>query len=482
MDTFWILAALVLFGPAIWLVASRVWRTPETVPTPAWLAAANALFIFAGPFIVTVLFGDPAGGRGDSTANVVYVTCAYYLALAVVYGLLWRGFFGPLVGVRRGLSAIGTLKGCLLAARPRELLVLGAVVLAISLTLNVLYAVNISGGSDYFKMARLPYPVVILNTLTTPATLGIVAAMSWLAASRQPVTVRLLAGAIALGFLGNTLAAGRRELLYFSCMVGLGILWSGRRRLGVAVPLVVAMAYVVLFVFAPVFLRARLIYSSANSPGVVEAFRRAAEEQRTAVVDETGEELADNMRWRFATLGFWQDMYQQHQPGEFEGKILEQGLIMVMPRAFVGFSKYRLGAVDEALLGTEDICNNIALESFLDIGYQGPLIYGVVLGMVMALGDFLLALTALRSRALAVLASSVLIRLLLGPEVNLISFFSDVRTVLIYCLLAAAVAILFGRRPLRLPGPADASAGRRAVRPAYAGLPGPAVPAQGRLA
>jgi hypothetical protein len=348
------------------------------------------------------------------------------------------------------MSALATLRQCVTSARPNEILIAGGVLLSIMTYLNVAYALNVSGGSDYFKMARLPYSIVVLNTLTTPLTLGLAAALAWLVTSRQQAYVKVAAAVLLLVLLGNTIPAGRRELLWLICMIGLGVVWSGRKRLGIAAPFVFVSAYVVLFVFAPIFLRARLIYSSANSPGVVGAFQQAYNEQKTAVVDETSETLAENMAWRFNTLEFWGQMYEERGPGSAQGEILLQGVTMALPRALVGFWKYRLGAVDEDILGTIDICNSIPLESYIDLGYIGPLVYGAIFGLGYALADFFLALTGFRFRVLAILSSSVLIRLLLGPEVNLITTFSDFRTILIYFLFASLIGIIFGRRPMSL--------------------------------
>ena len=162
---------------------------------------------------------------------------------------------------------------------------------------------------------------------------------------------------------------------------------------------------------------------------------------------------------------------------------------MSLPRALVGFWKYRLGAVDEDILGTIDICNSIPLEAYVDLGYTGTFVYGAVFGLGYALADFLLALTGFRFRVLAILSSSVLIRLLLGPEVNLISTFSDFRTILIYFLFASLIGIVFGRRPMSLRGDAGnaraaspVASGRMlapAASPAIAGYATPPAPPRG---
>lgn len=330
METFALIVALFVFSPALWALFHQVWRRPEAISTPAWLAAANALFLFVGPLVTTVLGGSGSTGSAGQVWTVIYVCAVFYLALALVYTVLKRGVFGSFVGVRGGMSAFATLKQCIVSSTPTEVLVVGAVLIAITTYLNAVYELNVSGGGDYFKMARLPYAVVVINTLTMPMTLGMAAALAWLAASRQTPLVRLVAAALLLAILGNTLAAGRRELLWFGAMVGVGILWSGRRRLGVAIPFIGLAAYLVLFVFAPIFLRARLIYSSANSPGVAAAFRIAAEEQRAAVTDEASERLRENMSGRFNTLGFWEEMYASRSPGELDGQILAQGITMVL--------------------------------------------------------------------------------------------------------------------------------------------------------
>lgn len=449
MEAAAILVGLAIFAPAIWRVANQAWRNPDAISTPTWLAATNALFIFLGPLVTLLFFPSSQLGTSGQLWRIVYVTAAYFTTLAVVYAAIWKGLLRGFIGSRGGLSAIATLRQCIVSTKPAELLLAGGVLVAVTTALNAVYSLNVSGGGDYFKMARLPYPIVVLNTLTTPLTLGAAAGFAWLTSSRQRLLVRLIAALLLIVMVGNTLAAGRRELLWLGAMIGLGVLWSGRRRLGFAIPLVAVLAYVILFVFAPIFLRARLIYSSANSPGIAAAFRIAAEEQRTAVVNETSDKLRENMTWRFNTLYFWEEMYAARSPGEFDGQILAQGVMMALPRALVGFSKYKLGAVDESVLGTGDICNNLSLESYLDLGYVGPVVYGLIFGLLYAVADFLLALTAFRMRVLAILSSSVLIRLLLGPEVNLITCFSDFRTILIYFLVAALIAVLFGRRPMK---------------------------------
>ena len=99
----------------------------------------------------------------------------------------------------------------------------------------------------------------------------------------------------------------------------------------------------------------------------------------------------------------------------------------------------------------------MSLESYIDVGFFGPAIYGVVFGIVFFLCDSLIAFAALRHQMMAVLSSGVLMRSIFGPEANPITYFSELRSVAIYVILAMLLAAAFGRKSIQQAGERGAS-------------------------
>jgi hypothetical protein len=436
------------FLPLMVSMARRIFRSPETISTPAWLLVTNVLFILGGPIISWAIYGEDLTKSTRGAATVAGVIVAYSVLLAGTYFAVSRIVAG-LVGLHVE-SSVASLKRISAVAKPAEVLRWAVFVIAVQVISLSLYSLGLTGGTmAYDYKLRVPYAMLALYMLVGGASLGMAALLAKIALGQSDPQYRLAAAALLVAEYAITVFSGRRELIWLTLAVAFGVIWSGRRRWIVAAPFAIGLVYVVMFLFAPVFLRARALYSGGNAPSVAEAYQIAFEERSTDITGKTDFEAQRNTSWRFRTYAFWEQFYDERGPAFTQGKILAQAALMTLPRVIFGFAKFSLGVVDENLLETRfDICNNVSLESYVDLGMLGPVVYGVVFGVAFALCDALICFSGSRYRMVAALNIGVILRQLLGPEANPIAYFSELRTCLIYALLAVLFAILLGRKTM----------------------------------
>ena len=472
MGIVFLILGLACFIPLLWSMGRKIFRSPEAISTPAWLLATNAVFILAGPVIAFIGFGEDLTSSPRGAATVVAVLLGYSVFMAIGYTAAARFVSATNLASGKPVSAVAILRQAAEVVRPREVFFWAWIVLTIQIVSFSLYSLGLTGGNmAYDYKLQVPYPVLVAYMLFGQATLGLAALLARIAFGECSLRVRLIAGGLLLVEYGLTVLSGRRELIWLTVAVTFGIIWSGRRRWVAAMPFAIAIVYVVLFVFAPVFLRARVIYSGGNAPSVMEAYAIALGERADDVVGKADFEAQKNSSWRFRTYAFWEQYYEEKGPAFTEGKILMQAGLVVLPRAIFGFSKFALGIVDENLLETKyDICNNVSLESYVDLGFLGPAVYGLLFGAVFAFADSLMVFGGSRYRMMAVLAAGVMLRQLLGPEANPIAYLSELRSCLIFALLAILFATFLGRKSLMAAKPA----GQTRFTPGGASLTGPA--------
>jgi hypothetical protein len=449
MGTLFLILGLACFIPLFWSMGRRIFRAPETISTPAWLLSTNSAFILAGPVVAFLFLGEDLTSSPRGAATVTAVLLGYSVFLALSYFAVAKVVGAMNLASAPPVSAVAVLRQAADSIRPAEVFLWSGVVMTIQVLSFALYSLGLTGGNmAYDYKLNIPYWFLVLYMLFGQATLGLATLLSRIAFGQFSLRDRALAAAILLTEFGLTILSGRRELIWLTVAITFGIIWSGRRRWVAAMPFAVGIVYVVLFVFAPVFLRARLIYSGGNAPSVLEAYSIALNEREGDLVGQTDLEAQRNTSWRFRTYAFWEQYYEEKGPAFTEGKILMQAGLVVLPRGIFGLSKFALGVVDENLLETKyDICNNVSLESYVDLGVLGPAAYGLMFGAVFALCDSCIVWAGSRYRMMAVLAAGSMVRQLLGPEANPIAYFSELRSCLIFAILAAFIAMLFGRRP-----------------------------------
>lgn len=451
MGSYFLIAGLACLVPLIYSVARNFVRSPESISTPAWLNATNALFILGGPVFAFLFFGEDLTTSPRGAMTVVAVMVAYAAALALSYYGARQAVLMLSGGRNLVVSAVANLKHAAESTTPTEVFIWSAIVIGVQIVANYFYSLGLSGGNlAYDHRLHVPYVILAVYMLFGQASLGLAALLGRIAFANGKSSDRGIAALLLFVEFVITVLSGRRELLWLAIAVTFGIVWSGRRRWAAALPFAAVAMYLVLFLFGPVFLRARLIYSGSHAPGIVESYRMAIEEQGGDVLGKGELEAQRNTSWRFRTFAFWEELYADRGAGFTEGKILVQAALLMLPRAIVGHSKYSLGVVDENLLETKfDICNNVGLESYIDVGTVGPLVYGLIFGVTFALADALVTFAGSRNRIMAVLAAGSMLRHLFGPEANPIGYFSVLRTCLMYALLAILFTMVVGRKPFR---------------------------------
>lgn len=458
MGTLFLILGLACFMPLFWSMGRRLFTSPESISTPVWLLSTNSAFILVGPIVAFLFLGEDLTNSPRGAATVTAVLLGYSVFLAIAYTGVTGLVRATNLASAPPMSPVAVLRQAADSVRPTELFLWSSCVMTIQIVGFALYSLGLTGGNmAYDYKLSIPYWFLSLHTLLGQATLGLAALLSRIAFGRFSLHERAVAAALLVIEFAMTVLSGRRELIWLTVAITFGIIWSGRRRWIAAMPFAIGIVYVVLFVFAPVFLRARVIYSGGNAPSVLEAYSIALTERESDVVGKTSAEAQRNTSWRFRTYAFWEQYYEEKGPAFTEGKILMQAGLMVLPRGIVGFSKFSLGVVDENLLETKyDICNNVSLESYIDLGVLGPMAYGLIFGAVFALCDSLVVWAGMRYRMMAVLATGTLLKMLLGPEANPIGYLAELRACIIFALLAALIATLFGRRPIQSP-PRNAS-------------------------
>lgn len=450
MGIYSLILCLACFAPLMVSMVKNAFRSPEAISTPVWLLVTNVLFILGGPVFSWFFLGEDLTRSSRGAATIAGVIVAYSIFFAGAYFVVAKGVAG-LFGFRVE-SSVATLKRIGDVVKPAEVLRWSAVVIIVQFVSLSLYSLGLTGGTMArdFKL-HVPYAMLALYMLVGGASLGVAALLAKVALGRSDQRSRIAAFALLVAEYVVAIFSGRRELIWLTIAVAFGVVWSGRRRWVVAAPFAIGLIYFVMFVFAPIFLRARVLYSGGNAPSVIEAYQIAIQDRSTDVTGKTDLEAQRNMSWRFRTYAFWEELYEDRGPAYTEGKILIQAALMSLPRLIFGLSKFSLGVVDEDLLETRfDICNNVSLESYIDLGLLGTAAYGIIFGAAFAMCDALICFSGSRYRMVAALNIGVLLRPLLGPEANPISYFSELRTCIIYALLAVLFAIVLGRKAMRL--------------------------------
>jgi hypothetical protein len=314
------------------------------------------------------------------------------------------------------------------------------------------WGLGVSGGG--LAMLDLPYYLVIVLILFSTAIGTFTTVFSYQFFSRTAIHSKLLCiGALAINFVFASLL-GRRPVLMFFGFLTLGMMWAGKRRkifpivgLGLAV-------WFILFVFSPVFLRARNLWRTPNGPDVATAFQIAISEAGSADdAGKIGTQSKENVTARVSTYRMWLEFYERFMDRPLGGLAIAQALLMNLPRFLVGLQKYAYGPTVEYLYESNDISNNVCLESFLDLGALGPFVYGTGLAVLFFMVDLLLRRIALLNKYAALLAVGPMLQHLVSPEAGLIGYVSMLRNTIVLAVLAYIIALVIGRRPVSLISP-----------------------------
>lgn len=441
-----VLCTCLLLLPWLVVFCRYIIKRPEAIPTPVWIVSASVLLLFVGPLVMSVTTSGLTGsGQAAAAGRIMYATLAYWIMFTLTYRLVSSGRRTVLPDGPVGMqTAFGTLKAAAASVRPAPTFILYGVILALQTYFIRGYGLGVSGSGRV--MMDLPYGLVVVYLLIRSGLMPFTAIFTTqlFSPGSQWVKVWAVAGLavnVALGAM-----AGRRELLYTLLLASFGLTWSGRRRGAMSLVAAGLAAWFVFGVFSPIFLQARNIWQQKNAPGVMEAFRIAIE--RSASGDERGSAASEeNILARSNSLLFWLDLYEEQGTRTLGGRLLAQAFLMNIPRAISGWAKYAFGATEEYVLGTVDIANNVSLISLIDAGPAGPLLYGALFGVILALTDMLIAAIGMRNRYLAIVATGSIIPFLFSPEADLMGYVGVLRAALIYFAIAAGVSLVIGRYP-----------------------------------
>jgi hypothetical protein len=425
---------------------------PEAISTTAWMVTSNVAFLFIAPLLKGFISGESFVGHDHAASLIAAVTITFWWCFAAVYRLLSGRQRTSSPDGPHGLpTAVGVIKSATLSSTAIGAFLAFVPLLLIKLWLLKSRGLGVSGSGTLEVMLGLPYYVVIIMQLTNAAMMAFTAVFAYQFFSKATHLAKPLAG---LGLVVNVifaLLAGRREILYTGLLAAWGLTWSGRRRGALAVVLVAIFAWFTLVVFSPIFLRARAIYRDRNSPGVVAAFRIAIAQGESG--DERMlQENAENISQRTNTYLFWLEMYDRFEDRSLGGTLLLQTVAMTLPRAVAGMTKYSWGANEEQVLGTKDIANNVCLTSYIDLGFVGPFVYGIVVAVVFFLMDLNSVFVGRGNRFLALMAVSASFSFLLSPEADAKAYLTTFRNNLVLSVIALAAVYVFGRRPADFRG------------------------------
>lgn len=464
-----ILLTCLLLSPWIVQFFRYVTTRPEAIPTPTWMVTTNVLFLFLMPLLSGLVWGETFTGHERAAGWIAFTTIAYWFTFTAVYRLLSHGQRtvqpdGP-VGCQ---TAFGTLKAAVLSMTLTGAMIVYVPLMLVHVFFIQVWGLGISGGG--LAMIDLPYYLVILTILTNAALGPFTAVFSYLLFGRATMVGKAIAlGPLVANFVFAALA-GRRPVLMFFGLLALGMMWSGRRR--TIVPLV-GLGLAIWFsivVFSPVFITARNIWRTPNGPGVLTAFKIAIEQGgEEDKAGKMGEESAKNVKQRIGTYSFWLELYNSFIDNPLGGLALLQAIMMITPRFVIGLHKYTYGPTVEYLYGTGDICNNVCLESFIDLGPLGPFIHGSLLGAVFVILDKLLKRVASWNKYGVVIAAAPMFECLVSPEDALLGYLALLRNSAVVSILVFAAALIIGRCPaaltLRIP-----CRGQREALPPNAGM------------
>jgi hypothetical protein len=156
----------------------------------------------------------------------------------------------------------------------------------------------------------------------------------------------------------------------------------------------------------------------------------------------------ENIQQRMNSYLFWLQFFERYKNENLSGALLTQAVVMTIPRAIAGWAKYAYGATEEAIFGTKDISNNVSLESFADLGFPGPIVYGTIFGIVFAAIDWLIVWISRRNKYIALMAIGTVFTYLLSPEADLMSYFSTLRQTIILAVFTLMVVLVVGVKPV----------------------------------
>ncbi len=288
-----------------WLVqfARYSIKRPEAIPTPTWLVTSSFFFLFLFPLIGAFVSGESLEDRGQAAIRIMFTTIVYWVVFTGVY-LLAAGRSRTVMpdGPRGIPTSFGVLKQAAESTTMAK-----AMIVFIPLTLIKLYfllssGLGMSGGG--LAILDLPYHLVILRLMTTGGTTAFSTVFAMQLFGKGTQGARLAAAGGILTNLAFAVMAGRRPVLFTLALVTLGVMWSGRRRQAITVIGLGVAVWFLLYVFSPIFLRARAIWRSPDSPGVMAAFEIAMRDR-----DDSGDvletESEENIKQRMNTYRFW---------------------------------------------------------------------------------------------------------------------------------------------------------------------------------
>lgn len=444
VESFLLLTCLLLTP---WLVqfARHVAKQPEAIPTPTLMVTSSVLFLFLFPLIGSYASGERFDSHGPSAVRIMMTTILYWATFTGTYLLASAGARTVQPNGPRGIpTSFGVLKQVAVSTPLATAMLVYVPLVLIKLFFIKSSGLGVSGGG--LAMLTLPYHLVVLRLLTQTAGDAFAALFAIHLFGRSNI-LRKLAAAAGIGVeLVFAVMAGRRPVLYVLVLVALGSVWSGKRRQALPLLLLGISLWFLVFVFSPIFLRARELWRSPNGPDVIAAFQIAIEgssDNREKIEAESKE----NIKSRMNTYRFWLEFYDHVGQQTLGGKLLLQAVVMNIPRLFTGWTKYAYGATEEAIFGTSDIANNVCLESTLDLGPSGPLVYGIIFGLLFASMDGLVVWMSHRNKYIALMAIGGIFPLLLSPEADLMAYMGALRQIVIFVFLIPLTVTVFGRKP-----------------------------------
>jgi hypothetical protein len=410
------------------------------------MVTTTVVFLFLFPLFGGLFSGESFAGHDHSAVRIMMTTAVYWPTFTAVY-LLASGRARTVQpdGPRGIPTSFGVLKEAAASTTAWKAMLVFAPLALIQLFFIRSSGLGISGGG--LAMLTLPYHLVVLRLLTAGGTAAFSAIFAARLFGKAAMPERLVAAAGLATNLGFALIAGRRPVLYALGLAALGVMWTGRRRQAVSMLLLGVSVWFLVFIFSPIFLRARTIWRSPNSPGVIAAFEMAIQqssERREALDTESKE----NIKQRMNSYLFWLEFYDRAGDANLGGKLLIQAVVMNIPRAIAGWAKYAYGATEEAMFGTEDIANNVCLESIIDLGPLGPVVYGIIFGLVFAALDVLVFWMSRRNKYVALMAVGEVFPYLLSPEADLMAYIGSLRQILIFSVMTVAAVAMFGPKPV----------------------------------
>jgi hypothetical protein len=431
-----------------WLVqfARYAVKRPEAIPTPTWMVTSTVVFLFVFPLFGAFFRGERIDGYDQAAVLIMITTILYWVTFTGVYRLAsGRSRTVEPDGPRGIQTSFGILKQAATSMSVMKAMVVFTPLALVSIYFARSSGIGISGGG--LAMLDLPYHLVVLRLLTAGGTTAFTTIFAAHLFGKATFGTKAFASGGILVNLAFALMAGRRPVLYMLVLVALGIMWAGKKRQAFTMLLLGVAVWFLIFVFSPIFLRARSIWQGPNSPGIVVAFERAIQQgvEDKEALDAVSEE---NIQQRMNSYLFWLQFFERYRNENLGGALLIQAALMTIPRAIAGWAKYAYGATEESIFGTKDISNNVSLESFADLGLPGPIVYGIVFGLLFAAMDWLIVWMSRRNKYIAIMAIGTVFTYLLSPEADLMSYFSSLRQIMIMAVFTFMVVLVVGVKPV----------------------------------